>query len=101
MFLPIYERCAPTPDAAWLAQLAQCRADTDAFWVFSSGECVDNLRALAPDADWRNYRAIATHERIAQRCRKDEKDSGLGLGFGRVWECRPTLADVLLLNTET
>lgn len=44
-------------------------------WLFSSSQAIDNLRALAPSADWSRSRAIATHPRIAQSAR----DAGLAV----------------------
>ena len=86
LFAPIYERCPPQADTAWQAQLAQCRASAG-LWVFSSGECVQNLAALAPTTDWNGQCAIATHPRIAQQVQ--------ALGFTQIQVCRPALEDLL------
>jgi uroporphyrinogen-III synthase len=55
-------------------------------WMFSSSEAVDNLAALAPGADWRAARALASHPRIA--------DTARALGFGAVEPVAPTAAAV-------
>jgi hypothetical protein len=44
--------------------------------MFSSSEAIDHLDALAPGADWRAGRALASHPRIAERAQ--------ALGFGAV-----------------
>jgi uroporphyrinogen-III synthase len=56
-------------------------------WLFSSSEAIRNLGLLCPAQRWQDARALATHPRIAQTAR--------ALGFGVVWESRPTLAQVL------
>ena len=83
--LAAYRRCAPELDAAGRGVL---RAALDAprghVWLFSSSEAIDNLAALAgAQADWSQARAVATHERIAERARR--------LGLGAVALARPSL----------
>ncbi len=55
-------------------------------WMFSSSEAIDHLQALAPGADWRAGRAVASHPRIAERAR--------ALGFGSVALVSPTAVSV-------
>ncbi|MBV8500553.1 MAG: uroporphyrinogen-III synthase [Paucibacter sp.] len=55
-------------------------------WLLSSAEALGHLRTLAPEADWRRQRAIATHERIAAAARE--------LGFGHVVLARPDAGEV-------
>ncbi len=62
-------------------------AQDGSIWLFSSSEAVGNLAALLPGQDWRDARAVATHERIAQAVRN--------IGFGRVRTSRPQREDVL------
>ncbi len=84
-----YERTAPAFDAAEAAVL-RAALDRPAahLWFFSSSEAIDNLAAAhCIGADWHAARAIATHPRIAARARQ--------LGFARVTEARPALADVV------
>lgn len=67
-------------DAALALPRAHC-------WLFSSSESMDHLQALAgPEADWSQARAVATHERIAQRARR--------LGIVHVLQASPSLAAV-------
>ncbi|KPF55965.1 uroporphyrinogen-III synthase [beta proteobacterium AAP51] len=76
-FVVAYRRHCPVPDAAGQALLAAARADPAAhLWVFSSSEAVGHLRSLAPQADWSQALALASHPRIAQAAQ--------GLGFGQV-----------------
>ena len=76
-FVAAYRRLAPQPGPQGWALLARAQADPAAhLWVFSSSEAVGHLRVLAPTADWREARALASHPRIAQAARE--------LGFRQV-----------------
>lgn len=86
-FVTAYERCAPVLDAAQQALLgAALAAPARHLWMFSSSESIAHLEAIAPQADWRAARAVATHPRIAERAR--------AAGFGAVHECRPSMGAV-------
>jgi len=85
-YVVAYERRAPSWDAAHLALVAQAACD-GSVWIFSSAEAVGYLLASAPQQDWAQARAVATHARIAQAVRQ--------AGFGTVWESRPLLAEVV------
>jgi uroporphyrinogen-III synthase len=76
-FVAAYRRHAPQPGAEGVALLARAQAEpAQHLWVFSSSQAVGHLRLLAPGADWRGARALASHPRIAQAARL--------LGFGQV-----------------
>lgn len=76
-FVAAYRRLEPALDAEQQALLAQALAvPAGHAWLFSSSEAVQWLHSLAPAADWRAARALATHARIAETAR--------GLGFGHV-----------------
>jgi uroporphyrinogen-III synthase len=76
-FVQTYARAAPTLDAPARALLDAALAEPARWaWMFSSSEAIDHLQALAPAADWRQGRALASHPRIAERAR--------ALGFGEV-----------------
>ena len=76
-FVAAYRRLAPRPEAEGWALLARAQAEPAAhLWVFSSSQAVGHLRVLAPTADWREARALASHPRIAQAARE--------LGFRQV-----------------
>lgn len=76
-FVHAYRRLAPVLSGAEQAVLAQAlAAPTDHCWLFSSSEAIGHLLRLAPGADWRAQRALASHPRIAQAARD--------AGFGRV-----------------
>jgi uroporphyrinogen-III synthase len=81
-----YQRRLPTLSANALA-LMQVAAGDGSVWLFSSSEAVGNLRTLCPGQTWRAAVALATHPRIAQAARD--------AGFGRVYNARPALADLL------
>lgn len=81
-----YERRAPPRTPALQAQLHSATA-AGSLWLFSSSEAVAHLRQLAPTADWTQASALATHPRIAATAR--------AAGFGRVFDTRPALDDVL------
>lgn len=85
-YVVAYERRAPVWNAAQLALIAQAAGD-GSVWIFSSAEAVGYLLASAPQQDWAQARAVATHARIAQAVRQ--------AGFGTVWESRPLLAEVV------
>ncbi len=62
-------------------QAAVAAARDGSVWLFSSSEALANLRALLPQQDWSQARAIATHPRIGQAARD--------AGFGVVCPSRP------------
>ena len=84
-----YSRAAPTLDKAQQALLtAALAAPHNHVWLLSSSEAIDNLAALtSADVDWAQARAVATHERIAQRAREH--------GFGHVALALPKLQAVV------
>ena len=87
-FVAAYRRLPPVLDAAGQALLAAALAAPGAhLWLFSSSEAVGHLQALAPGADWRGARALATHPRIAQTAH--------AAGFGAVRRSAPALTEVL------
>jgi uroporphyrinogen-III synthase len=76
-FVVAYRRHLPVPDAAGQALLAEAlAAPAQHLWVFSSSEAVGHLHTLAPQADWSQAHALASHPRIAHAAQ--------GLGFGEV-----------------
>jgi uroporphyrinogen-III synthase len=81
-FLVAYQRHPPQLDAASEVLLSQAlAAPRGHVWLFSSSEAVGHLRALAPDGDWADSQALATHARIAQAAR--------ALGFAQVAVVEP------------
>lgn len=83
-----YRRAAPVLEDPEKQVLAAALADPGGhLWFFSSSEAIDHLEALAPGADWRAARAVATHPRIAERARR--------LGVGEVTEARPAMPAVV------
>lgn len=81
-FVEAYRRTVPVLDAPAQAALQQALAEPAACcWLFSSSEAVGHLPGLAPDADWSQARALATHPRIAATARR--------LGIGRVGQVPP------------
>lgn len=81
-FVAAYRRCAPVPDAAGRALLADALAAPGRhLWIFSSSEAVGHLRALVPQADWAASMALASHPRIAAAAR--------AAGFGQVAQVQP------------
>ncbi len=87
-FLGVYERRAPVwrPEQVQRARLASADGSV---WLFSSSEAVQHLADMPAlqGVDWHRAVAIATHPRItATVC---------GMGWGRVAESRPALADIL------
>jgi uroporphyrinogen-III synthase len=86
--LGVYERGAPSLDAAQIVRAREASGD-GTVWLFSSSEAVANLqgyRGLA-GIDWSRARAVATHPRIAA--------SVQAAGWGVVVESRPALQDIL------
>ena len=82
-----YGRATPVLAADERALLdAACAEPARWAWMFSSSEAVDNLRTLAPGADWSAARALASHPRIAEAVR--------AAGFGAVTLVAPTPAAV-------
>jgi len=89
-----YGRAAPALDDGERALLEAAVAEPARWvWMFSSSEAVDNLRALAPAADWRRARALASHPRIAE--------TATAAGFGRVDLVAPSPAEVARALAET
>lgn len=92
-FVTAYRRCAPRPDAAGQALLAQAlAAPASHLWLFSSSQAVGHLRALSPLADWSRSLALATHPRIAQAARDT--------GFRQVLLSAPSVAAVAALAAQ-
>lgn len=85
-FVVAYQRRCPKPTPEVQAGI-RTAVNGRAVWLFSSSEAVVNLRALAPDQDWHDQRAVCTHARIAQ--------AASAAGFGVVCESRPILAAVV------
>lgn len=81
-----YRRGPPQPGALQL-QLAVEAARPGHTWLFSSSQAVAHLRAMLPQQDWSQARAVTTHARIAQAARR--------AGFGVVCESRPALEAIL------
>ncbi len=82
-----YARAAPRLADAERALLAAALAEPARWaWMFSSSEAIDHLASLAPGADWRAGRALASHPRIAERAR--------AAGFGDVAVVAPSPAAV-------
>jgi uroporphyrinogen-III synthase len=87
-FVQAYRRGAPRWSAAERALGdAALAAPASHLWLLSSGEAIEHLSTLLPQAAWQAARAVASHPRIAERAR--------ALGFGHVVEAPPTL-DALL-----
>lgn len=81
-----YRRGAPAWSVGQRA-LAQSALARGAVWLLSSSESVGYLKQLLPGQDWHGAAAVATHPRIAA--------SATALGFGRVWQARPDVHEVL------
>ena len=81
-FAPVYERHPPAITPCLLQTIATLRTQ-QAQWLFSSSECVQNLRLCNPTWSWHTHTALATHPRIAQQAQQ--------AGFGSVLETLPTL----------
>jgi len=89
-----YRRTAPVLDASERARLhAALDAPADHVWLFGSSEAVAHLEtvvhaeAFAAPPPWLASRAVATHARIAESARR--------IGFGRFFEARATVPDVV------
>lgn len=67
--------------------LARQAASDGSLWVFTSSQAIAHLRRGLPEVDWRQARALVTHERIAAAARS--------AGFAVAVLSRPQLADVL------
>jgi uroporphyrinogen-III synthase len=81
-FLQAYSRHAPRLNEQQRLLLADAVAQPQAhLWLFSSSEALGHLPALAPEAQWQQARALASHPRIA--------DSARALGFGHVQTVSP------------
>lgn len=82
-FVEAYRRSLPVlgSDERALLQLA-LDEPAHTVWLFSSSQAVQHLQLLAPQADWSQARAWATHARIVQAAR--------GAGFGQVKAIAPT-----------
>lgn len=92
-FVQAYARSAPVWTAEQRAVRDQALAEPDsAVWLLSSSEAVDHLPGLAPGADWSGATAVASHPRIAERA--------WALGFGRVFDVKPTAEAVAALWRE-
>lgn len=77
-----YRRLAPRLGAFEAAMLtAALAAPADWLWHFTSSEAIANLQLLAPDADWSQSAALASHPRIAATART--------AGFGSVMLVAP------------
>ena len=86
-FTQAYERGAARLDADQRALLELAVAKPAAhLWWLSSAEAIDTLALRAPDTDWHDAQALASHPRIAARARQQ--------GFGHVFEAAPTFAAV-------
>jgi uroporphyrinogen-III synthase len=87
-FVAAYGRSTPQLSVAEQLLLHEALRQPDQnLWFFSSSEAVANLQALAPQAEWAQALAVATHPRIAESARR--------LGVGRVVEARPVLDAVV------
>jgi uroporphyrinogen-III synthase len=84
----VYARTTPVWSDAQKA-LAKDALNRQSIWVFSSSIAIEHLAQLLPDQDWSNARAIATHDRIAEKAKQ--------VGWGVVLTSRPTPNDVLTL----
>jgi uroporphyrinogen-III synthase len=85
-FVVSYERRAPELSAPE-TDLVRAAAADGSVWLFSSSEALGNLRAIVSGQSWAKGRAVATHPRIAQAARE--------AGFGRVYESRPAMAELI------
>lgn len=87
-FVAAYARSAPVLSPPQQALLGTALAHPARhLWLFSSSEAVTHLQSLAPQADWSQALALATHPRIAETARR--------LGIGRVLEARPSAEAVV------
>lgn len=81
-----YRRQAPHWSDAERSLALEASGD-GSVWLLSSSQALDNLAGLLPQADWSRALAVATHPRIAETAHR--------MGFGRVLQSRPMLAEVL------
>lgn len=81
-----YERRVPVWLPAQRAQALTALSDGSVWW-FSSAQAVRNLHTLLGEADVSQALAVATHERIAQACRR--------WGWSEVQVCRPDVDSVM------
>lgn len=87
-FVAAYARTAPRLSVEQQALLRDALAAPGKhLWLFSSSEAITHLQGLAPQADWSQALALATHPRIAHTARQ--------LGIGRVLEARPSAEAVV------
>ncbi|MDO9313623.1 MAG: uroporphyrinogen-III synthase [Burkholderiaceae bacterium] len=98
-FVSAYRRTAPTWNAEMHTLLAEALARPgEHVWFFSSSESIDHLmnhvtnlprqpNSHVPVGLPAGARALTTHPRIARRAEQ--------VGFSPVWQCPPTLADVV------
>jgi uroporphyrinogen-III synthase len=84
----VYSRTPPVWSEEQKA-LAKEALKNQTVWIFSSSVAIQNLALLLPDQDWSSARAIATHDRIAEKAKQ--------VGWGVVLTSRPTPNDVLTL----
>lgn len=68
-------------------QLMASSVDAGSAWLFSSSEAFAALPKLQPAPSWAEATALVTHPRIAQAAAQ--------VGFGRIVQTRPTVADVM------
>lgn len=93
-FAQAYRRTLPSLDAVQRSLLAAAlAAPAQHGWLFSSSQAAEHLNALAPQIEWAEARALATHPRIAASLR--------ALGALAVWEVRPTVDAVAALWTRS
>jgi uroporphyrinogen-III synthase len=85
-WLAAYVRCVPEWNEAQ-RQLAQAASHDGSVWLFSSSQALTHLVQRMPRWRWDQALALATHPRIAQAAQD--------LGFARVRQVRPVLADVV------
>jgi uroporphyrinogen-III synthase len=85
-WLMAYQRSGPLWSAAQSA-LASGAAQDGSIWLFSSSEALAKLKALLPEQDWTQARAVVTHQRIGQAAQ--------ALGFSDVRVAKPLFDDVL------
>jgi uroporphyrinogen-III synthase len=81
-----YERRLPVWLPAQRAQALKALSDGSVWW-FSSAQAVRNLHTLLEGAAVSQALAVATHERIAQACRR--------WGWSQVQVCRPDVESVM------
>jgi uroporphyrinogen-III synthase len=81
--LAAYRRAEPVLDAATRALLEAAQREPAAHpWLFSSSEAIDNLKRLAPQAQWRASIALTTHPRIGESARTAGFGTVIGIRTG-------------------